>query len=455
MWAVSSILTDKQMEGFEQAFGPNAATLNAAPLAQAVENRIDPNQNTDFPGTDWAQFMGPQRTGVSDETVLLRKWPENGPPVLWSVSVGDGYAGPAIVGDKVYLLDREEAEARDVFKCYDLKTGKELWQYAYETEGKIIYPGSRTVPTIENGLAYICGGFGHLHCIDLNTRKVVWGKDLWKDFKEGELPAWGVAQNPLIYQDLVIVAVQTTTAGVVAFDKRTGDIRWVSQPLGDYSYVNPSMVKIDGKDHLAMVAAASNWRGESANPYQGVVGIAPDSGEILWHYMNWECSLPIPPIVDAGNNRLYVGAGYRSGCSLFEVKKHENGFATEEIYKTMDFGTHIHPPIVYDDHFYAHCSDSRGRQDGLSCMSIDGKILWQSKKDPIFNKGGFIIADGLIISVDGKFGILYLTEANPEQFTILSKVRLLDKSRCWAPLALSRGKLIIRDTNQMKCLLVK
>ena len=68
---------------------------------------------------------------------------------------------------------------------------------------------------------------------------------------------------------------------------------------------------------------------------------------------------------------------------------------------------------------------------------------------------GFVIADGLIISVDGKFGILYLTEATPERFTILSKVRLLDKSRCWAPLALSRGKLIIRDTNQMKCLLVK
>ena len=179
------------------------------------------------------------------------------------------------------------------------------------------------------------------------------------------------------------------------------------------------------------------------------------SGEILWNYKNWDCYIPIPPIVDAGKNRLYVGAGYRSGCALFEVKKNKNRFVTEEIFKTMDFGTHIHPPILHDDHFYAHCSDSRGRQDGLSCMSMDGKIMWQSKKAPIFNKGGFIIADGLIISVDGKFGILYLTEANPKEFRILSKVRLLDKSRCWAPLALSRGKLIIRDDDEMKCLLVK
>lgn len=81
--------------------------------------------------------------------------------------------------------------------------------------------------------------------------------------------------------------------------------------------------------------------------------------------------------------------------------------------------------------------------------------MWQSKKSPIFNQGGFIIANDEIISVDGKFGILYLTEANSDQFTILSRVRLLEKSRCWAPWALSCGKLSIRDSNQMECLLVK
>ncbi|MFK8114285.1 MAG: PQQ-binding-like beta-propeller repeat protein [Rubripirellula sp.] len=311
------------------------------------------------------------------------------------------------------------------------------------------------MPTIQDGLAYTCGGFGHLHCIDLATQKVVWRKDLWQEFAGAELPAWGVSQNPLIYKDLVIVAVQTDTVGVVAFDKKTGDVRWSTKPLGDYSYVNPSLVTIDGQHHLIMVAAASNWRGESKSDYQGVVGIAPDSGKILWSYKGWECGSPIPPIVDAGNNHLFVGAGYRSGCAMFQVKKRDEGFTTEELLKTMDFGTHIHPPIVHDGHFYAHCSGSRGRQDGLTCMSLDGTVKWQSKKAPTFNKGGFIIADDLIISVDGKFGILYLTKANSTEFKILSQVRLLDKSRCWAPLALSRGKLIIRDDKQMKCLLVK
>jgi hypothetical protein len=78
-----------------------------------------------------------------------------------------------------------------------------------------------------------------------------------------------------------------------------------------------------------------------------------------------------------------------------------------------------------------------------------------TKKDPQFDKGGFILADGMIISVDGKKGVLYLLEATPERFNVLSQAQLLDRSTCWAPLALSRGKLIIRDDKQMKCLLVK
>ena len=69
--------------------------------------------------------------------------------------------------------------------------------------------------------------------------------------------------------------------------------------------------------------------------------------------------------------------------------------------------------------------------------------------------GGFILVDGLIISVDGKRGTLYLLAATPERFTVLSQAQILRRSACWAPLALSRGKLIIRDDQQMKCLLVK
>jgi hypothetical protein len=160
-------------------------------------------------------------------------------------------------------------------------------------------------------------------------------------------------------------------------------------------------------------------------------------------------------VVDAGQNRLYIGGGYKVGSALFEVKREGDSFVAEKIYKTTDFATHVHPPIVYKGHFYAQCSDNWGRQDGMTCWSIDGEAKWMTKKDPQFDKGGFILADGMIISVDGKKGVLYLLEATPERFNVLSQAQMLNRSSCWAPLALSRGKLIIRDDKQMKCLLVK
>lgn len=450
---LASILTDEQKGRFDYEIDPTAAAAAWKPV-KIVENRIAPGQQIDFEGTDWAQFMGPHRNGISDETGLRRAWPENGPPVLWSVPVGDGFAGPAIVEDYVYLMDRDKD--RDVFRCYDLKTGEELWNYGYKTEGAFMREGSRTVPTIDEGYAYICGGYGDLTCLDLTTREVVWNANFWNDYQTQSKPAWGLAQNPLVYGDLVIIAPQTARVGVVARDKKTGKVRWESPPLGHYGYTNPNVVSIDGRDHLAMVASPFDWQSQKSSiPYQGVVGLDLDTGKMLWQYKGWQCTVPIPQVVDAGQNRLYIGGGYQVGCALFQVKEDRDGYLTEELYKTTDFGTHIHPPIVYDGHFYAQCSDNWGRQDGMTCWTIDGEAKWMTKKDPQFDKGGFILADGMIISVDGKKGMLYLLEATPERFYVLSQAQMLRRSACWAPLALSRGKLIIRDDKQMKCLLVK
>jgi hypothetical protein len=87
-------------------------------------------------------------------------------------------------------------------------------------------------------------------------------------------------------------------------------------------------------------------------------------------------------------------------------------------------------------------------------MDLNGVIKWKTKKDPLFDKGGFILADDMIISNDGE-GTLYLIEPSPAGFKVLSKAKLLDTKMAWAPLALSDGKLVIRDQKQMKCIQVK
>lgn len=139
---------------------------------------------------------------------------------------------------------------------------------------------------------------------------------------------------------------------------------------------------------------------------------------------------------------------------MFKVQIKDESYIVEELYTTQDFGTHVHPPILYKGHFYGH-GTTNSRRDGMTCMSIDGKLKWKTGREPVFDKGGFILVDGLMLSVDGREGILYLIEANPEGFKKLASADLLDTNECWGPLALSDGKLLIRDQKQMKCIAVK
>ena len=88
---------------------------------------------------------------------------------------------------------------------------------------RFMFPGSRTTPTVDGDRVYTSGPLGDLHAIDTTSHKPVWRKNIWKDFGGGELPQWAVVQHPLIYGDLLIVAPQTPQAGVVAYDKLTGD----------------------------------------------------------------------------------------------------------------------------------------------------------------------------------------------------------------------------------------
>ncbi len=393
--------------------------------------------------TDWPQYLGPNRNAVSMETGIMRSWPAEGPKVLWTVELGEGFGGAAVSQGKVYLLDRN-GDMGDILRVFDLATGKQDWTFAYDAPGVLDKDGSRSVPTIDGDLIYICGPFGHFHCVDKRSHKAVWAKNIWKDFTNEDLPRWGIAQNPLIYGELVILASQTEKAGVLGYDKRTGEEKWRSPRLpGTPGYVSPKIVTLDGEDHLVMIPASG-----------GVVGLDPLTGGRLWSYTGWQCRIPVPNVTEIGDGRIFITGGYRAGSAMIRVEKKSGSYSVSEEFKTDEFGTHVHPAILHDGYLYGHCSTNETR-DGLTCLSLEGEVMWKTKRNPAFDKGGFILVDGLFISVDGNRGWIYLSEPNPDGFKELSKAKLLDTDTCWAPLALSDGNLLIRDQKQLKCVAVK
>ena len=399
---------------------------------------------------DWPWIYGPRRDGTSEQKGLLRTWPKEGPKVLWSVPVKPGFGGAAISAGQVYLLDRDD-QVGDTLRVFDFATGKEHWTYAYEAPGGFDFPGTRATPTVDGGHVYIAGPMGDLHAISTKTRKPVWRKHIWKDFGGGQLPRWAIAQNPLIYRNLLIVAPQTEQAGVVAYDKLTGEIKWKSTPMsGIPGYVSPSIVKVAGEDHLVMISGAA---GRGRNAREGAVsGFDPLTGKVLWTYTNWQNIIPVPDAVDAGDGRVLITGGYGAGTAMIRVEKKGNSYAVAELFKNPDFGAHTQPPILHQGHFYSHYTINE-RSDGLVAMGMDGKVRWKTDQQPPFVRGGSILAEGLLLTSDGNTK-LYLIDPNPAGFKPLASAVVLEAGDNWAPLALADGKLLIRGQKELKCLQV-
>ncbi len=335
---------------------------------------------------DWPAIYGPKRDGTSEQKGLLRTWPAGGPKLLWTVDVGPGFGGAAISGGKAYLLDRDE-KVGDKLRVFDVASGKELWSFAYAAPGTFMFPGSRTTPTVDGDRVYTSGPLGDLYCLSTTSQKPVWQKNIWKEFGGGELPRWAVVQHPLVYGNLLIVAPQTAQAGVVAYDKLTGALKWKSAAIpGTPGYVSPAIVKIAGADQLVMVTA-SVGRGRNARD-GSVAGLDPADGKVLWTYQGWQNPIPVPQPVDAGQGRLLITGGYGAGTVMIKVDKKADGtFGVTELSRNADFGSHTQPPILFKDHFYSHDTVNE-KSDGLVVKGLDTQVKWKTDTTPPFTRGG-------------------------------------------------------------------
>lgn len=436
---------------------------------------------------DWPQFLGPARNSTSPEKGLLRSWPASGPEVLWTIPVGRGYGGPIVKEGRVYVLDRDD-EVGERLRCIRLADGQGLWDYDYDAPGTVMFPGSRGVPVADGGYVYSCGHNGDLLCLDVDTQKPVWKANVWTDFggkppsNQGEsrsrrgrdpggFPIWAITQNPLIYGDLLLVASQAPEAGVVAYDKQTGEVKWKTESLGYVGYVSPSIVRIDGNDHLVMVTPSTNPFQRSSpdeNKLGNIVGIDPATGRLLWRYNQWNCHISVASAIDAGENRVLVVGGYELGATMIRVEKKDDGsYAANEVFTTEEFGDQTKPPILHEGHFYAQYG-TNNRQDGLVCMGMNGEVQWKTRRSPGFNKGSMILVDDLILATDGAKK-LYLIDPDATGFKQLGVAEILGdagtnsegiarqiggSTQNWAPIALADGKLLIRDHSQMRCVKV-
>src|SRR5919202_613312 len=183
------------------------------------------------PAFDWPQWQGPDRTGVSKETGLLREWPAGGPPLVWSASnLGGGYGSIAVKGDRIYVQGKNGSTS--IVSAFNLADGKPLWSKSLgPSTSNDQGDGPRGTPTVDGDRIYVLTESGDLACLKTDGT-AVWQRNILKDFNGRNL-RWLISESPLVDGGKVIVTPGGANAGIVALDKMTGKTVWTSKDLSD------------------------------------------------------------------------------------------------------------------------------------------------------------------------------------------------------------------------------
>lgn len=391
---------------------------------------------------DWPQFRGPTRDGISRETGLLRQWPASGPKVLWTIPVCQGYAGAAIVAGRVYHHDYDEAKAEWGVFCRSLTTGKEIWRF---TESRKIRPNhaiTRTVPAVDGKYVFSIDPKCGLHCVDAKTGKRIWYKDLVATYKT-QIPPWYNGQNPLLEPDRIIIATGGD-AIIVALDKATGKEIWRT----------PNTPKVLLSHVSVMPAVIGGVKQYLYSTLDGFVGVSASDGKLLWTYARKFNVAAVPSPLAIDGERIFLTGPYDAGSVMIRVRRAADGFHAERVFDMTnnEWNSEVHTPILFNGHMFAVGKKRRGL---FTCLKFDGTPAWDSDGKASFELGSFLLADGMFFVLEGKTGMLRLIEANTTSYKELAKAQVLSGEDVWGPMALSDGKLVLRDMTKMVCIDVR
>ena len=255
----------------------------------------------------WPWFRGPRRNAISHEQVpLARSWPAAGPPRLWLVEMGEGYAGPVVDGGCVYVLDYDVERSADLMRCLSLADGREIWRNSYPVLVVRNHGMSRTVPAVSGPHVVTLGPRCHVACWDKETGECNWLIDLGLDYGV-RVPEWYAGQCPLVDGNRVILAPASPEVLLMAVDMATGAPVWKTPNTPGWDMTHSSVVPIEFAGQRMYVYCATG----------GVVGVSAADGTILWQSDDWRMHIALSPSpVDLGGGRLLLSSGYNQDGSI-------------------------------------------------------------------------------------------------------------------------------------------
>lgn len=378
---------------------------------------------------DW---RGPDRTGVYNESGLLKFWPVGGPKLIWEFDgLGEGYGSVTITDKAIYVTGRKNDV--DVLTALSFD-GKKLWSVNYGQSWMKNFTGTRGIPVVFNGDIYLISGAGELVCVKASG-EIKWKKNHYEMYESTPL-MFGISESPLVFDDKVIASPGRNKASLVAFNNKTGDVIWEAEPLNEGpQYINPKLIIHNGRKIIVSITESY------------VVGIDANTGKLLWK-LNYEeiNKTEGRPRKNHANTPLYrdgkllIANGYN--YVSFQVELSKDGTEAKVVWENRDLGPHHGGMVLLGDYVYgtSYMSNSMGN---WVCVDWNtGKTMWSEKWE---NKGSIISADNMLYIFEEKSGNVGLVNPTPTKFDLVSSFQITKgDGPFWAHPVINNGRLYLR-----------
>lgn len=382
-----------------------------------------------------AQWRGENRDGIYPEKGLLKAWAEEGPELLWETEIiGNGYSSPVIWKEKLYI--NGETDSISQLFAFGLD-GKLLWKTPngreFVGEGfSAGFPGSRSTPTVYEGLVYISSGLGRISCIDAETGKELWSKHMVDDLG-GRLNYFGYCESLLVDENSLFCFPGGLDSNVVCLDRMTGDITWVSKAMSDdVAFTSPMMIKLHERN--VFVTISKNY----------LLGLDASTGDLLWSFhedsVKYDGAYTNTPIYKDGS--ILGVSGVKYGTGAYKLKLSPDGTGISEIWRNSGVRNETGGFIVRGNRLYVTSKDKK-----LKVLDTETGLAVDSLRGP---RGSLIFADDCLYcySDNGNVELISLTDGKPEAISRF-KIQKGTKEHLAHPV-INNGVLYIRHGNVLQ-----
>jgi outer membrane protein assembly factor BamB len=388
---------------------------------------------------DWPQWRGPNRDGIAPSSASPKSLPER-LTLKWKVAVGAGHASPIVAGGRIYLLTRRDGQ--ETISCLNLASGKPLWQNRYATRYVVHQAaiehgdGPKATPLLQHGRLYTLGITGVMSCLDAAS-----GRLLWRNEPGGGVhvayPRFGMAISPLLMNGVLIAPVggDRKTAAIAGFDASNGREKWRwandrMHPEDGPEYSSPIAVEIGGQQQVVTIGGKK------------VVGLAPDSGRLLWQFpfeADWEST--VTPVFHKG---LVIVSGHSIGMFALRVSQCAGQWGAEQAWQNPSLFTFMSTPVANGDLLFGLADRNKGQ---YFCADVNtGKTLWATTGREAENAA--ILGAGEVLFFLTNEATLIVARSSAQGFEPLRRYQVAD-SPTWAHPVVLGKQILIKDASTL------